>query len=213
MKDANPARLAFQKRFNVSRETIERLQDYVLLLKRWNPTINLISRSTVSDIWTRHIEDSAQIWELREDSAINWLDLGSGGGFPGLVIAVLAKGCGSKIEMTLVESDGRKAAFLTTCARELGVSARILKKRVEEVDPQYADIISARALAPLETLLGYGNRHIRHGGTLLLHKGKSWESELTKCEKYWTFQLEKHRSRTDPSGVLLKIGGLRRAEP
>lgn len=198
--------LRFQSVFDVSRETISRLETYESLLIKWNPAINLVSKSTLPHIWDRHFADSAQIWADRPDSAGTWLDLGSGAGFPGLVIAVLAAEQMPALHITLVESDARKATFLANVAREMSVDATILSERAENLEPQRADVISARALAPLHKLLGYAMRHRADATICLFLKGANHEIELTEARKYWTFELQKMPSRTDSGGVIMKIG-------
>ncbi|MCL4170695.1 UNVERIFIED_CONTAM: hypothetical protein GTU68_049362, partial [Idotea baltica] len=134
---------------NVSRETFAALQAYAALLEKWNPKINLVSKSSLQDLWNRHILDSAQLFSLVQHPHNTWADLGSGGGFPGLVIAIMALESGSPDQVILIESDTRKAAFLRTVIRELGLRASVINKRIEQVDPLDADVISARALADL----------------------------------------------------------------
>lgn len=202
---------AFSTHLNVSRETLERLEIYENLLKKWNPAINLVSEGTLADIWTRHFLDSAQIWTLKPKTAERWIDLGTGGGFPGLVIAILAAEKSPNLRVDLVESDARKAAFLMTASREMGVSPEIIIERVEELSPRQADVISARALAPLSTLLEYAFRHKAKNGICLFPKGQNHEIELTEAAKCWTFKVQKTPSMTDSGGVILKIGGFGRA--
>ncbi|MCB1368561.1 MAG: 16S rRNA (guanine(527)-N(7))-methyltransferase RsmG [Rhodobacteraceae bacterium] len=201
---------SFQTAFNVSRETIERLEVFESLLIRWNPAINLVSKATLSQIWDRHFTDSAQIWKLRPESARSWLDLGSGAGFPGLVIAVLAAEQEPALHVALVESDARKSTFLANTAREMGIDVTIHTERAENLEPQRADIISARALAPMHKLLGYAMRHRNDRSICLFLKGANHESELTEARKYWTFDLQKTPSRTGSGGVILKIGAFGR---
>lgn len=203
----------FQQRFNVSRETLERLNLYESLLKKWNPAINLVSASTLPQVWTRHFTDSAQLWQLRPASAALWLDLGSGGGFPGLVIAAIAAEQAPKMRVGLVESDARKASFLAQAGREMEISPEIHITRAESLPRQGADIVSARALAPLDKLLGLAHRHLSGAGICLFPKGKNSASELTRARKYWTFETEETPSVTDPGGKILKIGGLGRVSP
>jgi 16S rRNA (guanine527-N7)-methyltransferase len=198
---------------NVSRETIEHLKLYESLIDKWNPTINLVSRASLPHIWERHILDSAQIWSFCPNNARYWLDLGSGGGFPGLVIAILAAGQRTGLTVGLVESDVRKASFLLQAVQTLGIPATIYQERSEILMPQSADVISARALAPLDRLLGFAARHLAKNGTCLLQKGKSHSSELTQAQKYWKFEVQKMPSVTDSDGVILKIGGLGRVSP
>ncbi len=193
---------------NVSRETKDRLDQLAELLTRWNPRINLVAGSTLTDLWTRHIADSLQIFDYAPPDAQHWVDMGSGGGFPGLVIAVRAMESPSALRVTMIESDQRKAAFLRTAIREIGAPATVLAKRIEDVEPLKADVVSARALAPLPTLLGYVARHLRQDGTALLPKGARWAAERDAAQDAWTFSLTTHPSKTDPKGVILQIGDL-----
>jgi 16S rRNA (guanine527-N7)-methyltransferase len=197
------------EQLNVSRETSERLRTYVGLLEKWTSKINLVSKSSLDHVWTRHIWDSAQLFELTPPAA-NWVDLGSGGGFPGLVIACLAADSAPEMKMMLIESDQRKAAFLRTVARETGVRATVLVERAEIAAPQEADILSARALGDLTGLLGFAERHLRLGGTALFQKGINWEKEVSDALTTWSFEHEVIKSKTEPGAVILKIGGATR---
>ncbi|TNC48158.1 16S rRNA (guanine(527)-N(7))-methyltransferase RsmG [Rubellimicrobium rubrum] len=193
---------------DLSPVTLERLDALDSLVRRWTEKINLISPATVPDLWTRHILDSAQLWPLSPVGAKAWADLGAGGGFPGLVIAILATEAGSP-KVTLIESDGRKCAFLRTAVRELGLSALILDQRVETAPPQAADVVSARALAPLATLLPFVARHLAPGGTALLPKGRDHAAELDAARTAgWRFEVEAVPSRTDPAARILRLTGL-----
>ena len=192
---------------DVSRETIERLETYVDLLEKWTPRINLVSPATLSEAWTRHIVDSAQIYKLARETDRTWTDMGSGGGFPGLVIAILGAETG-QVAVTLIESDQRKAASLRTVARETGVTVQVLAQRIEAAPAQQADVVSARALAPLPKLLSYVQRHLAPGGRALLPKGHSWQKEVDNARAAWTFACEPHKSDTDPDAVVLELGEL-----
>lgn len=213
MKNAEYEISAFQKAFNVSRETIDRLKIYEQLLKKWNPKINLVGKSTISEIWGRHFQDSAQVWSLRPKVLRKWLDIGSGGGFPGLVIAILAEESHPDLKVTLVESDTRKATFLRVAARDMRISPTIIAKRVEHLPPQGADVVSARALAPLDKLFEYSSLHLAKNGCCLFSKGQNYESELTEAAKQWKFNVKRQPSITDSSAVVLEVGGLGRVEP
>lgn len=202
--------LSFSKKVNVSRETLDRLRTYEQLLKKWNPAINLVSRGTLEDIWTRHFLDSAQLWGLKPNNADYWLDLGTGAGFPGLVIAILAAEHQPSLKIGLVESDARKAAFLLNTSQNLSISPKIFTERAEMLQPQGADVISARALAPLSQLLEFTERHKADNTICLFSKGRTYETELTNAKKYWTFDVQKTPSLTDSEGVILKIGGFGR---
>jgi 16S rRNA (guanine527-N7)-methyltransferase len=190
---------------DVSRETLARLRAYADLIRRWNPKINLVAPSTIPDLWQRHIVDSAQLFAHAPRDARHWLDIGSGGGLPGLVCAILAQEVMPECRFTLIESDQRKSAFLMTAARELGLAVTVLAKRVEAVAPQQADIVSARALAPLNLLLAMVARHMRPEGVALLPKGKTYEQELAAARAEWQFNATSIESRTDNLARLLIV--------
>ena len=193
---------------DASPATLERLEAYEALARRWTERINLVAPSTVPDLWTRHIADSAQLWPLAPSGARTWADHGSGGGFPGLVIAILAAKAGAP-QVTLIESDQRKCAFLRTAARELGLKPTILDQRAEAAPPQAADVVSARALAPLPALLPLVVRHLAPGGTALLPKGRDHAAELEAARAQgWTFAAEALPSATDPSARILRLTDL-----
>ena len=182
---------------DVSRETLERLMILERLVGLWQPRINLIGRSTVPDIWRRHMLDSAQLVEMAPAGA-TWLDVGSGAGFPGLVIAICA---GARVH--LVEADSRKSAFL----RETGAAAEVHNGRIEGVEPLSAEVVTARAVAPLRRLLDLCSRHIGPSTLCLFPKGRNVDEELTEATKYWNMLLETLPSRSDPSGRILRIRG------
>lgn len=193
-------------RESVSRETLDRLDAYVDLIKVWSPRINLISPGTVERIWDRHIVDSAQLSMLAPEDVRLWGDLGSGGGFPGIVIAILRP----QSQITLIESDQRKATFLRTCLRQLDIEGTVLTDRIEQSDALGANVISARALAPLPKLLGYVARHIAPGGLAILPKGQSSEQEVAEARKTWSFDVAAHPSMTDPAARVLMIERIKR---
>lgn len=195
---------------DVSRETLAKLGLYAALLEKWNPKINLVSRSTIPDLWQRHIWDSAQIYPMAPAGDL-WLDIGSGAGFPGLVAAVLAVQFNPLQKFRLVESDQRKAAFLRTVIRELGLNATVDAKRVEELPAANADILSARALADLSILLTFADRHLSPTGTAIFLKGETWENEVEAARTLWHFECEKRTSQTDPNAAILLIKGIHRA--
>lgn len=195
---------------DVSRETKERLEIYADLLTRWNPRINLVSKSSLADIWSRHIADSAQIWELAKHPVRHWADLGSGGGFPGLVIAIMAQETGSPERVTLVESDARKCAFLRTVIRETGIAVQVAAERIELMQPLQADVISARALAGLNQLLFYCDHHLAQKGVALFPKGVTWEKELEAAQTEWNFRYQVVNSRTEVGPVILTVTGVSR---
>ena len=195
---------------NVSRETFHRLERYVALIEKWTAKINLVSKSSVSDIWTRHILDSVEVYRAGPNQFGRWLDLGSGGGLPGIVVAIMAAENDDQQNVCLVESDSRKAAFLRAAIREAGVAGTVICERIEVLPPQNADAVSARALAELGTLLGYADRHLAKGGIALFAKGMSWEKELAMARNDWSFSYEALKSNTEEGSVILRIGDIAR---
>lgn len=196
---------------NVSRETEMRLRAYLDLLTRWTARINLVSRASLDDGWQRHILDSVQLMHHAPPGWAHWADLGSGGGLPGVVIAIIAGDLPGLRTVSLVESDARKAVFLRAALRETGTSATVIETRIEDARPLGADVISARALAPLPRLLDLAAPHLAPGGTALFPKGRNVETELADALDRWAFACEKIPSDTDDGAVILKIGDLHRA--
>lgn len=195
---------------NVSRETFLHLGTYVALVEKWNPHINLVARSTLSDLWDRHITDSVQIWQYAPQNWRKWADFGSGGGFPGLVMAILAKEHNPDGQVILVESDQRKAVFLRTVIRQIGLNAKVLDDRIEQVPALQADVISARALADLNTLLGFFVRHGAENSTGLFPKGAKWAAEVANAQENWCFSFTAHGSITQAEAVVLAVEGVSR---
>ena len=196
---------------DVSRETIEALEHFAALLEKWTAKINLISKASIPHLWDRHIRDSAQLIRSWPDTGRNWLDLGSGGGLPGLVIAIVAKELFPALRMTLVESDKRKSVFLKTVTRELGLNAVIINERIEKTKPIEADVVSARALAELSDLLDLSERHVAKSTICLFQKGENWQKELSKAQQSWHFQYNVIKSETQSEAVILKLGEVGRA--
>ena len=190
---------------------MRRLEAHLALLEKWNPRINLVSRATLADPWTRHFADSAQLWALRPAGARLWLDLGAGAGFPGLVIAAFAAEQAPGLAVRLVESDQRKAAFLATVARSAGLPAEVVSRRIEDLPPQEADVVSARALAPLGTLLGMVEKHRRPGGIGLFPKGETVHKEIADASALWRFDHNIYPSLTDARAAVVEIGAIERA--
>lgn len=192
---------------NVSRETSERLTEYLNLLTTWSAKINLVAPNTIGSAWERHIQDSLQLIDLRPAPGNQWLDLGSGGGLPGLVIAIAAPW--QRTRFTLVESDARKATFLRRAASALSLTnVEVVTERIEALTPQNAPTISARALAPLPSLMSYVARHLASNGVALLPKGRNWESEVRDARRNWSFNLTPHPSRTQAEAAVLEISDI-----
>jgi 16S rRNA (guanine527-N7)-methyltransferase len=193
---------------DVSRETDDLLDRFSALVARWTPRINLIAPSTLAQIGSRHIADSAQLLPLATPDWTHWADLGSGAGFPGIVIAILARHRSPSPRITLVESDQRKAAFLRAAVQDLGLSTRVQAERAETLAPLGADVLSARALAPLAGLLPLAQRHLALGGRALFPKGRRAEDEIATARTAWRFDLISHPSHTDPQARILQIEGI-----
>jgi 16S rRNA (guanine527-N7)-methyltransferase len=195
---------------SVSRETYDRLRAFEGLVHRWTPVINLVSKSTLPTLWDRHIVDSAQLF-WKTPAVSHWADLGSGGGFPGIVVAILAQEREIPMRMTLVESDLRKAAFLRQAAQGLDLPVVVLSKRIDQLPPLEADVLSARALAPLPELLGFASRHLREDGLAIFPKGSRHAEEVAAARKAWTFDVDSQQSLSEPGAAILMIRNIHRA--
>ena len=193
---------------NVSRETYDKLRAFEALLGKWNQRINLVSKSTAAAIWERHIQDSAQIWSYAPANVTTWLDLGSGGGLPAIVVAVIGQAEGRLGRMTMVESDQRKSVFLREAVRTLGLNATVMDQRIEQLDPIPSDVISARALADLPKLLEFAHPHLKDGTRLLLPKGVRFRQELNEAQNRWSFAVKVHPSVTEPDAAILQLDDL-----
>jgi 16S rRNA (guanine527-N7)-methyltransferase len=194
----------------VSRETLVRLDRFVALLLQWQRRINLIAPSTEAKIWTRHIADSLQLLPIVPKARI-WVDLGSGGGFPGLILAcALADLPGAQVH--LVESNGKKAAFLREAARLTGAPAVIEAERIENFvahAAQHIDVVTARALAPLKDLVAEAYPLLKRGAVGLFPKGQDVGPELTEAAKYWQMEASLLPSRTDSKASIVVVAGAR----
>ncbi|WP_340116963.1 16S rRNA (guanine(527)-N(7))-methyltransferase RsmG [Pelagibius sp. 7325] len=199
----------FQARLAVSRETLDKFRTYAALLTKWNRAINLVSPSSLEDLWRRHFLDSAQLRgylpETSDPSERVILDIGSGAGFPGLVLALL--GCG---QVHLVESDQRKAEFLREAVRVTGASAIVHAQRLESLDPPQPDVVTCRAFASLTKILDLTERFLRPQNTKkesvgLFLKGRSVDEELTEAGKKWRLRLDRFESETDPHASILRL--------
>jgi len=190
---------------DVSRETRADLERFAALLTKWQGSINLVAPNTLGDLWQRHIEDSLQLLPLLPDRAQAFVDLGSGGGFPGLVLAIALKSTRPDARMTLIESDARKGAFLNEAIRATGANARVITGRINDIAPSGADVVTARALAPLPRLLGFAARHLTSEGTALLQKGGKVHEELAAARADWHFEYALYPSLTSEDGVILQI--------
>lgn len=195
----------------VSRETFDSLQAFELMFREWASRINLVSSSTLDEIWSRHILDSAQLWPLIPTHATKVLDLGSGGGFPGLVLGFLLKERpGGQID--LVDSNRKKTAFLQACVGRFVLPAKVHSVRIgDEIRGlMQPDAVTARALAPLPQLLELAFPWLSRGASGFFHKGRDYRSELSESSDIWRFDLVEHQSKIDADSVILEINGLER---
>lgn len=194
----------------VSRETQETLEHFASLFQKWAKTINLIAPSTRQQLWDRHIADSAQIYQLQPNPGV-WVDLGSGGGFPGIITAILLK---EKQEgwVHLVESNRKKAAFLRVALQETGARGTVHASRIESVFSELpqVDFISARAVAELDLLLELSSIWMKNAAdvTAYFHKGRDYQAEVDKAHGRWSFDLVKHQSKIEKDSVILEISKL-----
>jgi 16S rRNA (guanine527-N7)-methyltransferase len=196
---------------NVSRETLERLDVFVELLLTWQRTMQFVAESTVNQVWTRHIADSLQLLELAP-GARTWIDLGSGAGFPGLAIACALAGTPAA-QVHLVESNGKKAAFLREAIRVTKAQAVIHAERIEKFVESFqgkADVVTARALAPLKVLAEQSFPLLRAGAQGIFPKGQDVDAELTEASKYWNMDATLVPSRTDSKGRIVIVRALQR---
>ncbi len=193
---------------DVSRETSEKLTIFVDLLLKWSATINLVSRADLAHLWPRHVTDSLQLLPLLPTSPQTLVDLGSGGGFPGLVLAIA-----TDWRVELVEADRRKAAFLREAVRATGARAIVHAQRIEDSDIPPAAVVTARALAPLPQLIALAAPKLLPDGICLFMKGRNVENELTNARKEWHMVVRHATSRTDPLAAILRITDIRRIPP
>ena len=191
----------FASRTNVSQKTLAQLKVYADVLADWSERHNLVARSTLPDLWQRHMWDSAQLAALIPEKAHTLADLGSGAGFPGLVLAAMRP----DLAVTLYEATAKKCAFLQAAAERMALPVAIENVRIEDLSPKAHDVVTARALAPLPLLLTYAHRLTGPNSVLLLLKGQNLVSELTEAHKSWNMETSQVPSQTDPSGAILVV--------
>ncbi|MCB5199214.1 16S rRNA (guanine(527)-N(7))-methyltransferase RsmG [Loktanella sp. TSTF-M6] len=196
---------------DVSRETLLTLEQFSALLLKWNAKINLVARSQVSDIWTRHVQDSLQLLPHIPEHCDTLTDIGSGGGFPGVVIAIAAKTQRPEMRVQLIESDQRKAAFLRTAARTFDLNVDVFAERITDTTAVRAQCVTARALAPLTDLLGFAAQLLEPSGVAIFPKGQSAPVEVATARESWQFSCDATVSQTDPDAQILVIKDISRA--
>lgn len=194
----------------VSEKALENLRLYAEMTEKWTVKINLISKSTIPDIWARHIEDSARIALHMPQNPKLWADFGSGGGFPGLVLATIMADLGWQTRMVLVESDQRKSTFLREVARKLSLPVEVRAERAELIDPLDADVVSARALASLSDLCVIWQRHGAENSLGLFPKGERWQEEVAQARENWQFDLDAKDDPGHSGSAILLMRNLRR---
>lgn len=197
----------FAKQTSVSRETLADYGRWFALIQKWNATINLVSRSAMDDVWRRHLFDSWQITPKIPENAEKCVDFGSGGGFPGLSVGIYLKYKGVG-HVTMIESAGKKAHFLRTVVRELDLPVTVLSERIEKTDPFDADLVTARAFAPLPRLFQYAAPFWAEQTIGLFHKGETVGSEIEDAKKAWSFTTESFPSLSHEAGSVLRIEAL-----
>lgn len=196
--------------YNVSRETIQKLKEYEALVKEWNMKFNLVAKSSVDDLWNRHILDSLQLYGFLRPTDKVLYDLGSGAGFPGMVLAIMAKENYPELSISLIESIGKKANFLNVVKNKLNLNIDIINERVENLKLKKADVISSRAMASLSKLFDYSLPFCSSKTRLIFPKGAKWQEEVAEAQKKWLFNFDAVKSVTSESGHILNICDLRR---
>ena len=193
------------KSLNVSRETLNSLCEYESMLSKWNSKINLISKNSFNDIWNRHFLDSGQIIKHVDASRKRWVDVGSGAGFPGLVIALLLRDREIDCELVLIEKSTKKVYFLNEVIRKLDLNVKVLNNDIGNVEPLNADILSARAFSELNDLIQIAHIHRKENGICLFLKGENYRFELDKTLNYWFFDYDVFDSLSNPSGKIIRV--------
>ncbi len=195
----------FTKTLNVSRETLSNFCEYEALLLKWNKKINLVSKNTISDIWERHFLDSGQIINYVDPSGKRWVDVGSGAGFPGLVVALLLRDRKIDCDIILVEKNKKKVFFLSEIIRKFNLSVQVVNDNIESLEPLNADIITARAFSELNKLIEIALHHRKKEGICLFLKGENYRFELDKTLNYWFFDYDVLNSLSSSSGKIIRV--------
>lgn len=202
----------FESHFNVSRETMVKLEHYKENLEKWANKINLVSLSTLQDFWSRHAIDSAQLINIAGPKARRWIDFGSGAGFPGLIIATLLAQNSDEYSVTLVDTNIKRCTFLTESARILGVNINVINKKAEEIPPYPLDIVTARAFTSLSNLLALSLPYVASGGRPLFLKGETVQDEVKEASTKYSFGFKTWPSIAHKTGQVIEITDLSRIE-
>lgn len=190
-------------------DSLNDFKTWEALLRKWNRRINLVASGTVDDFWSRHALDSAQILPHIPENAKTIVDFGSGAGFPAIALAIHGKHAKLGWQIHAIESAGKKASFLKSVSRETSTAMSVLSKRIENIDPINADIITARAFAPLIRIFPLAVFHMKQSGRLVLLKGESLSEEMYDVQENWSFDYETYPSSTSPTGQIIIITNLR----
>ena len=209
MTHMTPDEMSAKLVFHVKHEAIADLQKFYDILAAQNEVMNLVGPATLPDYWSRHVLDSAQLLNHRPD-ARTWADLGAGAGFPGIILAILLKHSeGAAPQVYLVESLTKRCRFLQTAVDDLSLPATVINDRAENVKLK-VDVVTARAVAPMNKLLGFAEGFIHKGADAWFLKGENVESELVDAGKVWVFDVEQYESLSDPRGRVIHVRRLRR---
>ena len=196
----------FEKEYNVSRETFKKISDFITVLKEWQSKMNLVSSQSINEIWTRHIADSYQLFQFISNDTKTVYDIGSGAGFPAIILAIAAQGANYETRFSLIESITKKTVYLNDVKEKLGLkNVDIYNARSESLKLKPADIITARAVAALDKLFELSYTLADKKTVFYLLKGQSYKEELEQAKKHWQFKTEVIQSSTSENGVILKI--------
>ena len=193
------------KKIGVSRETCENMHFYYSFLFHWNQKINLVSRKSIDSSWPRHFLDSAQLWFSLPKGVKSWLDFGSGAGFPGLVISIIAKELKPDLRVILVEKNQKKGIFLEQVVKKLSLNAKVICSRIEEIEPQKVDVISARAVGRLKSLIEVAYMHKNDRTISFFPKGKKYKGELEESSQDWIFEVRQITNLFEKDSPILEI--------
>lgn len=198
----------FSEKYNVSRETFDKLKTYQALLVEWQAKFNLVSNNTLEESWERHFADSAQLYKFIPQTAQTLLDFGSGAGFPGMVLAIMAECREPRLQVSLVESTAKKTLYLNEVKTQTNTRVAIINDRIENIAPQKADVITSRAMTSLDGLLGYAIRFCKAETICIFPKGKKYAQELQEAHKHWKFRCRIEPSDVSDEGKILIISNL-----
>ena len=202
----------FCEKYNVSRETYLKLKSYQSMLEDWQQRLNLVSRNTIDNAWNRHFLDSVQLFKYIPKSAKTLFDFGSGAGFPGLVLAIMAQEKQPDLKVTLVESINKKTVYLNAVREKISVDVNVINDRIENIIPHQVDVITSRALTSLTDLLKYSYNFTGKNTICIFPKGKKYAEELAEAHKQWKFKCDIYPSEESEEGKILIISNLKKGK-